>query len=280
MLCADQQLHDQQEIIMHKEHPSFDPPSDPNAKLWRYMDLAKFLAFLEDEALFFAAAANMPDKFEGARSAANLALRSILANSPDHKGWASMQTLVFGPHAQLTTRYTYLSCWYNAEYESAAMWSLYQHDGRGIAIQTTFARLIQSFRTDRLIYAGKVKYVDYGTTPIPETNSYDSFMYKRLSFEHEREVRAVTADDARMWEIWQKSNHVYGPADTIPHPLYIPDDYPAGLNIPIDLSQLVESVYISPEAEGWFAELVKKLVRRYGHSWPVQHSDLSKDPVY
>ena len=109
---------------------------------------------------------------------------------------------------------------------------------------------------------------------------YDSFMYKRLSFEHEREVRAVTADDARMWEIWQKSNHTYGPADTVSHPLSMPGDYPVGLKIPIDASQLVEAVFISPEAEEWFAELVEKVVRRYGHAWPVKHSDLSEDPVY
>jgi hypothetical protein len=60
----------------------------------------------------------------------------------------------------------------------------------------------------------------------------------------------------------------------------MPADYPAGLNIPIDLANLVEAVYISPEAEGWFAKLVEKIIRRYGHAWPIHYSDLSKDPVY
>jgi hypothetical protein len=126
-------------VTMYQEHPSFTAPTDPDVKLWRYMDLAKFLAILEDEALFFAAAANMSDKFEGARSPVNVAVRSELAHSPEYKGLAAFQTLIEAPYSQLLTRYTYLSCWHASEHESAAMWSLYQHDGRGIAIRTTFS---------------------------------------------------------------------------------------------------------------------------------------------
>jgi hypothetical protein len=244
------------------------------------MDLAKFLALLEDEALYFAVAANMSDKFEGALSSANLEQRKILAESSDHKGWASMQSLISAPLAQLTTRYVYLNCWYESEHESAAMWGLYQHEGRGIAIRSSFRGLTQCFKTDRLIYAGEVKYVDYSKTPIPTHTAFDAFIHKRLSFEHEHEVRAVTADQETMLEIWHKTSHSYGAGDTIPHSLDMSADYPAGLNIPIDLAGLVEAVYISPEAESWFAKLVEKIVRRYGYAWPIQYSDLSKDPVY
>jgi hypothetical protein len=265
---------------MYNEHPSFNPPTDPKASLWRYMDLAKFLALLEDEALYFAVAANMSDKFEGALSHANLAQRKLLATSPDYKGWASMESLVPAPHAQLATRYTYLNCWYESEHESAAMWGLYQSEGRGIAIRSSFLRLTQCFKTDRLIYVGEVKYIDYSRTPIPTGNMFDAFMHKRLSFEHEHEVRAVTADQVTAREIWQRTSHAYGPGDTVPHPLDMPADYPAGLNIPINLAGLVEAVYISPEAASWFAKLVEKLIHRYGYTWPIHYSDLGKDPVY
>jgi hypothetical protein len=244
------------------------------------MDLAKFLALLEDEALYFAVAANMSDKFEGAMSFANLAQRKMLASSSDHKGWATMEGLISAPLAQLATRYTYLNCWYESEHESAAMWGLYQHEGRGIAVRSSFLRLTQCFKSDRLIYAGEVKYIDYSKTLIPTGNRFDAFMHKRLSFEHEHEVRAVIADQETEWEIWQKTNHSYGPDDTVPRPLDLPANYPAGLNIPIDLAQLVEAVYISPEADGWFAELVENIIPRYGHAWPIYHSDLAQDPVY
>jgi hypothetical protein len=54
--------------FMYEEHPVFSPPRNPDSKLWRYMDLAKSLSLLEDEALFFASAASMSDRFEGTRS--------------------------------------------------------------------------------------------------------------------------------------------------------------------------------------------------------------------
>ena len=38
----------------------------PNAKLWRYMDLAKFLFLLENSSLFFTRLDHFKDKFEGA----------------------------------------------------------------------------------------------------------------------------------------------------------------------------------------------------------------------
>jgi hypothetical protein len=143
-----------------------------------------------------------------------------------------------------------------------------------------FLRLTQSFKTDQPVYAGIVKYVDYDRTFIPDGNTYDPYMHKRLSFEHEREVRAITSNHGLAREIWQEANHSYGPTDTTPHPLGIPEDFPAGLNVPVNLAHLVETIYVSPEVDRWFAELIEKLIRRYGHPWPIYHSDLNKDPVY
>ena len=48
---------------------------------------------------------------------------------------------------------------------------------------------------------GRVSYVDYNTTIIPEGNAFFAYLHKRQSFEHEREVRAIifeipSTDDA------------------------------------------------------------------------------------
>src|SRR5687768_14667395 len=43
-----------------------DKRVEPGTKLWRYMDLAKFLHLLEDRTLFFARADRLGDPFEGA----------------------------------------------------------------------------------------------------------------------------------------------------------------------------------------------------------------------
>lgn len=38
---------------MYKEHQFLEKPSDENVRIWRYMDLAKFLSLLEKNALYF-----------------------------------------------------------------------------------------------------------------------------------------------------------------------------------------------------------------------------------
>ena len=243
---------------MYKTHPVFKPPADA-APLWRYMELSKFLALLEDQALFFARADAMADKFEGASGPATLVARSQL-----DRGVAAVLTQA-ASFNRLMTNFTYLNCWHASKYESAAMWGLYQRDGCGLAIRSTFERLTASMQSDLFIYAGVVEYIDYESIPIPETNGYAPYMHKRMSFEHEREVRAVIQDMGSGYEVYGNKKHV---------PL-VP-----GLLIPVDLEHLVESVYVAPGAEEWFAKLVEKLVRRYGYKWPVCHSDLSRDPVY
>jgi hypothetical protein len=250
---------------MHEEHQFFEAPGDPDMPLWRYMDLSKFLALLEDESLFFARADTMADRFEGAMGPVNAALRPQLYG--DHYP-------VFYPQiARLTEsmrRFTYLSCWHASEHESAAMWGLYQRDGRGIAVRSTFERLTKSLRDDRSVFVGMVHYVNYDQQFIPEGNSLAPYVYKRASFEHEQELRAVTQDLGRATSTSPEGGSTLD-LDAIG---------PAGLKIPVDIAQLIESVYIAPEAEDWFAVLVERLVRRYGHEWPVRHSDLAQDPIY
>jgi hypothetical protein len=46
-------------------HPRFVAPSNPEIRLWRYMDLSKFIALLQDRALYFARADKLGDPFEG-----------------------------------------------------------------------------------------------------------------------------------------------------------------------------------------------------------------------
>jgi hypothetical protein len=250
---------------MYKEHELFNRPADPAAPLWRYMDLAKFLALLEDQALFFATAASMTDKFEGGLAKPNLVMRSQM----DHP-FASFYNTVMSPLLQHSRRYTYLNCWHASQYESAAMWGLYQRDGQGVAVRSSFTRLSESLGSDYWIYIGTVNYVDYNHVLIPDGNGYAPYLYKRLSFEHEHEVRAVFSDMEAQMDAWDMAGRRFDPS--IPAP--------AGINVPVNINRLVDCVYVAPDAAVWFAELVEKLIRRYGHDWPVKHSDLSQDPIY
>jgi hypothetical protein len=191
---------------MYTEHPEFSPPSHPDADIWRYMDLTKFLSLLEDKALFFSSASSISDNFEGTRSSLTVASKAALG-----RGMAAFDACITSPLNELYRKYMYLSCWHSSQHESAAMWSLFQRDGSGIAVRSTFRRLTESFNSERLIYAGLVNYADFDRIVIPDNNIYAPYLYKRLSFEHEQEIRAVTADLGTALEAWEVANRSFNP---------------------------------------------------------------------
>jgi hypothetical protein len=117
---------------------------------------------------------SMSDKFEGAMGAVNVAARTL-----NSEGLAALQAKL-APHTQMMRRYTYLNCWHASEHESAAMWGLYQGDGRGVAVKSTFNRLINSLQSERLIYAGMVRYIDYDHEAVPEGNAFAPYRTNEL----------------------------------------------------------------------------------------------------
>jgi hypothetical protein len=151
----------------------------------------------------------------------------------------------------------FLSCWVWSEVESAAMWSIYTgRDGLGVAIETTFERFERALPTKgpHRIVAGKVRYIDYRVDAPPVGNAYTAYVHKRLSFEHEREVRAII--DSRDVE-----------RDRV------------GLTVPVDLAGLVRQVHVAPTAPAWYEGVVRRAAKRYGLVAPVSRSDLYDGPV-
>lgn len=54
---------------------------------------------------------------------------------------------------------------------------------------------------------------------------------------------------------------------------------PPGLAVQVDPQQLIQTVYVAPSKDLWFAELVQSIVRRYGITTNVIRSDLLDPPV-
>ncbi|WP_313229942.1 hypothetical protein [Sphingobium yanoikuyae] len=103
---------------------------------------------------------------------------------------------------------------------------------------------------------------------IREDNIFTPYLNKRMSFEYEREIRAV---------IWEMSSSVE-PARGDGDPLFSWSEF--GVNVQVDLENLIDAVYISPTAPSWFSDLVGKIMTRYGLTHPIEHSSLSAMPVY
>ena len=243
----------------------------PTDKLWRYMDLGKFIHLISSRKLYFASADSFEDPFEGAKGIVERkekwdtyyldqfrqAIRTIPGATPEkltpeHIEKNAQRLLTdLNLSGEWQREHTFINCWHNNEFESEAMWKLYSiNTQNAVAIQTTAAHLYEALDRNPDVTIGKVKYVDYNERFIPINGAY---WYKRKSFEHEREVRAVT------------TKH---------------DELSKGLAIPIEIDTLIDCVYISPYAPKWFEEVVLSVIEKYGLSVPVRYSEMTKRPFY
>ncbi len=79
------------------------------------------------------------------------------------------------------------------------------------------------------------------------------FLFKRKSFQYEREVRIIS--------------------DISSNNIKIND----GMKIDVDIDQLIEKIYIHPKSENWYKNLVIELVSKLGFDFTIEKSDLESD---
>lgn len=246
---------------MYKQHTVFIEPKDKNSKIWRYLDFTKFVALLDSRSLFFVTADQLDDPFEGKYSKKNVEMRKVVYKKliPDEQIVKLGDTL--NNFSDALKNFTVINSWHLSEYESAAMWKLYLKSGEGVAIQSTYNRLAESFKDFQDdIFIGCIHYIDYETDWLPEGNSFYPFLHKRKSFEHERELRAV----------FQKIPTADGKLD------FSKKIFGKGINIPVNLDTLIERIYISPEAEAWFVGLVTSIINKFNLNKEIKQSSLSE----
>lgn len=259
---------------MWKDHPVFEKPQSPEVPVWRYMDFTQFISLLERQALFFCRIDRLEDPFEGYYSNVNhqygldLWLQFAKSITPPDKYESALEQNIanykFSRNRDILRRsFTLVNCWHLNSGESEAMWKLHIRGGEGIAIRSTFDRLCRCFsQCDDVVYVGKVQYVDYDTTYISDGNAFSPFMHKRLSFEHEKEVRALVSKV---------------PSDTLLEEAKIDG---AGDYLPVDLNTLIEYVYVAPTTASWVRELVQVVLERYGIDRTVVQSSLDDRPPF
>lgn len=235
-----------------------------SAKLWRYMDFTKLVNLISTQSLYFCRSDKFKDVFEG--KVFGLDKKYDFLNNTDYPGedvkdailkdaWGYDKAVM--EYSELQRKNTFVNCWHLNEYESAAMWDLYLKSNEGIAVQTTFEKLKKSLEVcEEGIFVGKVNYIDHTTDCNYHGSTISPFFTKRLSFKHEEEVRLVYSPLANNEDITSGSKEVFG------------------RNIKIDISELIERVYVSPDAAPWFVEVVRVVLKKFDVNAEVVYSDL------
>ncbi|MDY6285635.1 MAG: hypothetical protein SPL19_09590 [Fibrobacter sp.] len=261
-------------IVRHVYFPRDYTKPTKETILWRYLNLSKFITLLKDSSLFFSRADLFSDPFEGAKgiytneekwdSFYKDFVKKAICNPPDgvkmpYNTESQIETEAsrllndiknFGKNSRTKT---FINCWHENQFESEAMWKLYCPDlSQGLAIKTTYGKLFNELNQKEHIEIGRVQYIDY-TKQMLGING--AFWYKRKSFEHEKEVRAII-------------HRFHNTNDTL------------GINITISLENLISAIHISPMAPHWFVEMVKDVSRKYGLSKPILQSQMTVKPFY
>jgi hypothetical protein len=251
---------------MFKDHPTFFQPENDDIRVWRYMSFTKLISLLESRCLYFSRADKLGDPFEGSWPKINVAARFDISDDiPEKSRPAFLEAMKnVGQIFKAIRQAIFLSCWHMNEYESAAMWKLYLESNEGIAIQSTYKRLKDSFIGEEQIYMGTVKYIDFQTEWIDATNMMSPFMHKRKSYEHEREVRALIMKLPIVGDKLDLSK----------------ESITDGLKVKINMEVLIERIYVAPYSPRWFEELVKSVVTKYSYGFEIKHSGLDGSPLF
>lgn len=257
----------------YRAHPAFVEPQDGTARLWRYMDLARFLSILENRALFFPSVATLAesDPYEGEPALAKI-------RATEARGTEALRT--FRLNAEVFKHINFFNCWHMNDEESDAMWKIYIKGSEGIAIQSTVDRLKVSFHEFAdTVYMAKVEYVvdhSHFQNPTNPLLGVSDYMFKRLAFQHEQEIRLGTSRSEVRREFVDDIGRIKLP----PRGVTVDDIlmFPArkGIFVHTDIPVLIERVVISPFSPIWFSDLVASLSKRLGYAFEVVPSEMSR----
>jgi len=242
--------------------PKYSPGPYPReaARIMRYMDLCKLEDMLKKRELFFARIDCMGDESE-------MLIPDVEhpAISPDDdESDRLVKEIGYGvsverkANEKAARAWLIVSCWNIEDHESWPMWTAYCTDpSQGVCVQSTFGALQKALivsprgPSDGLPVV-KIKEVRYGKPPV---DFLESVFCKRIEYEDERELRAVTR--------------------FLDHPRCKPPGDGRG----VDLALLIRRVLVGPKAERAFRESVDHQLMRAGLGIRAEHSAFDQ-PAY
>ncbi|RZJ30892.1 MAG: hypothetical protein EOO48_03710 [Flavobacterium sp.] len=230
---------------MYVTNPNLKLPENPETVVWKYLTLSKFLELLISQQLFMSRSDKFEDQYEGTFSEPTFEeMKRLSADNPKFLDF-------YKTHREKVI----VSSWHINEYESFAMWQIFSGNSEGLAIRSTVGRLQKALAADTQYqqHIGQVNYIDYKREYIPFEDAFFPFLFKRKSFQYEREIRIIS--------------------DLSHSGLTIND----GLKINVDICQLIDKIYIHPKSENWYKRLIIELLKKLEFDFTIEKSDLESD---
>jgi hypothetical protein len=262
-------------------HPSIEVPDD-DVKVWRYLDLAKFISLLSNRSLFLSRLDSLSDPSEG---------RTTLKTEEMYAAFDAMnRSEKKNPHntdgsvqynrnevTKLVRASFYVNCWHINEFESAGMWSVYASLDKGIAIQSTVGRIKDSVAgEEKTIGISKVKYIDR-RKEVFSGDLTERGLSKGAYYSFENELRVY-----HWYVVNSKMGRVFYEEDG--QQRITTENFPKfGIDISVDINRLIEGVYISPIAPQWFMDIVKSLATVYklrDEDIKIKFSDMKEEAFF
>jgi len=222
---------------------AIDESLDESLRLWRYMDLAKLISLLETNEIWLARADTFKDKHEGRfpnemRRWIERAYEGFPKDDPSPVRDAD-------DFQDYLIKNTFISCWHKNIDENMVMWELYGRDTGAVAVQTTVARIKESVDSSSLTgHSLLLKPVEYQRSEdVRGVLLYEEcFFRKRPHFWFEQEVRISLDTYSRV-----------NPTKNTPY----------GYGLSCSTATLVESIYVHPDSDKWFVDVITSIVKRY-----------------
>lgn len=221
-----------------------------NTVIWRYLGMDKFLDLLVSQELFFSNAATMSDKYEGLVPKRN---QDYLLKSFKDDGLSKEDAEIERQkrlrQIHSLKELTLLNCWTINQSESYALWKIYLGGSKsGVAIRTTVSKLTKAINNavdeyDEDIYISKVKYTDF-IKEEPE-NRFNVITTKNKFYDYEKELRLFIF------------HYPFSEGGKRP-----PYDINIGRRLKVDISELIDEIYISPFVGKWFDKTLIKIINK------------------
>jgi len=249
--------------------PVFFPKSD--YKIVKYLDLTKFMSLIQNNSLFFCRLDKLEDKFEGTTSKPNREARikyiqniakSNYLDSPLSEEDILKKVDDYYELERSLKSLTCVNCWNKNVNESAALWKIYSSFTNGIMLKSSIEKLKKSFElTVEEIQLSEIKYLDYSSEMMPDSNTNYPVIHKHICYSYEEEIRLIFKKNPKLGFFYDWSI----------------EKIQEGQSLKVDLDIMIDEIIISPYASNWFFELVKDISKNYKLDKPIIKSELTFD---